>query len=171
METEKSEIRLEPGGGERVVLSFRLGGQLYGFDVTGAEEVWITAAGPVKPLAEAGPAVEGVLRLRGQVAFVVDLPEYLSGTHRPLSPRDLFLAVRLRGGSLVVYRVQAVAGIDYLTSREIRGLGQGEGGISAGTALCGGDEVALLDMEKIAEVLLPGDGQDAGRKDREAYEQ
>lgn len=157
---EKSEILLEPGDGERIILSVRLGGQLYGFDVTKAAEIWFTSASSVKPLAEAGPAVEGMLRLRGQTAFVVDLPSYFSGAGRPHDPRDLFLAIRLGGRPPVVFRVQSVAGIDCLSGREVRRADPGESGISAGTALCAGEEVSLLDIVKIAEALLPLEGQE-----------
>src|SRR5437588_10594891 len=86
----------------REILVFEVDGRRYGLPASEVQELLRAVA--IVPLPLAGPAVEGVVNLRGRVVPVFDLRVRLGLPARAVAPSD-HLIVAQSGGRLVALRV------------------------------------------------------------------
>jgi purine-binding chemotaxis protein CheW len=134
------------------VVGFVLGGELHGLPVSDVDEVVEDAA--IHPLPRGGPALLGILRLRGELIPVFDVGPALG---LPPQPREGRVVVVVRGEGDRAFGVAADAADDVLSLPQLH---QPPGGgdlerILLGVGRAGGRLVTVLDPAGIVRGITP----------------
>lgn len=129
-------------------LLFRVGGSVYGCDITEAREIIPLRA--MTRLPGAPPFVRGLINMRGTIVTVLDLGMRLAARREPIVEGSMLL-VRHRE-RLVGLVVDEVADVRVLDVEAAEG---GTDGIVRGVATADGSPVVVLDLDAlIRQVLL-----------------
>ncbi len=151
----------EPGIDERKVVTFTLGGQMFGIDMRAIVEIreWEEPT----PLPGVPPYIKGVTNLRGAVVPVVGLAERLGWEPSPLHARSCVLVAHV-GGKQAGFLVDELADIVVINAADIQpapDTGVNENHVVAGLARIehrqhgnetGDAMVLLLDLDAISLV-------------------
>ena len=156
MEKEKEGILLESGTNEIEIMKFTIQGEFYGINVAKVKEIMMSEK--VKMMPHAHPVVEGIFKPRDILITVIELGYYLTGEDLGHKPRDLFIVTNFNKMT-VAFRVQSIEGISRISWKDIqkpdKTLSHGEEGVATGIAQCAGEQVTILDFEKIVAEIAP----------------
>ena len=150
---DTNEARVEEGS--RKVLTFSLGGEVYGVDILRVKE--IRGWSPVTRIPQSSAAVLGVLNLRGVVVPIFDLRVRFALQSAEFTPMTVVIVLSLRTPTgqrevgVVVDAVKDVVDLDAADIKpapEVGGIGSGE--FIAGIATHDEQMLILLDAESIA---------------------
>jgi len=128
-------------------LLFRVGGSVYGCDITEARE--IIPLRPMTRLPGAPAFVRGLLNIRGTIVTVLDLGVRLDAGRAPITDGSILL-VRHRE-RLVGLVVDEVADVRVLDVDADEGGGEG---IVRGLATADGSPVVVLDLDTLIKQVL-----------------
>ena len=128
-------------------LLFRVGGSVYGCDITEARE--IIPLRPTTRLPGAPAFVRGLLNIRGTIVTVLDLGVRLDAGRAPITDGSILL-VRHRE-RLVGLVVDEVADVRVLDVDANEGGGEG---IVRGVATADGSPVVVLDLDTLIKQVL-----------------
>jgi purine-binding chemotaxis protein CheW len=133
-------------------LLFRVGTDLYGSEVTDAQEVI-----PLRPTTRipGAPAfVRGLINMRGTIITVLDLAVRLDGTRAP-TPDGSILLVRHRGGDRMVgIIVDEVLDVRSLSIDADSTAGGARSAIARGVATVDDATVVILDLDVLISQVL-----------------
>jgi two-component system chemotaxis response regulator CheV len=152
----KQDILLESGTNEIEIMEFKIGNNLFGINVAKVREIIMPC--DIKPMPNAHPAVEGVIKPRDMVLTLVDLPKYLNITTTNEGDRNLFIVTNFNQLN-IAFRVHTVVGIDRISWTAIQKpdntIYGGDDGVATGLAQCEDRLITILDFEKIVADISP----------------
>lgn len=152
----KQEILLESGTNEIEIMEFKIGNNVFGINVAKVKEIIMPC--PIKPMPNAHPSIEGVIKPRDMVITLVDLPEYLNLPPSESDERNLFIVTNFNQMH-IAFRVHNVVGIDRISWTDIekpdKTIYGGQDGVATGIAQCEGRLITILDFEKIVADISP----------------
>jgi two-component system chemotaxis response regulator CheV len=152
----KQDILLESGTNEIEIMEFKIGNNLFGINVAKVREIIMPCE--IKPMPNAHPAVEGVIKPRDMVLTLVDLPKYLNITTTNEGDRNLFIVTNFNQLN-IAFRVHTVVGIDRISWTAIQKpdntIYGGDDGVATGLAQCEDRLITILDFEKIVADISP----------------
>jgi purine-binding chemotaxis protein CheW len=132
-------------------LLFRVGANLYGCDITEAQE--IIPLRPMTRLPGAPAFVRGLINMRGTIVTVLDLGVRLDPTRAPAQEGSILLVRhRDRLVGLVVEEVADVRALEWETGD--RAASVGGGAIVKGVATVDGAAVVVLDLDALIKQVL-----------------
>ena len=152
---QTSEHSMEAaGGGTRQVLTFSLGGEVYGVDILRVKE--IRGWSPVTRIPRSTEAVLGVLNLRGAIVPIIDLRVRFALRTAEFTPVTVIIVLSLRTQDgqrecgIVVDSVQDVADITPENVRPAPSLNAGDASeFIEGITTCDEKMLILLDADKL----------------------
>jgi two-component system chemotaxis response regulator CheV len=137
-------------------MEFKIGNNLFGINVAKVREIIMPC--DIKPMPNAHPAVEGVIKPRDMVLTLVDLPKYLNITTTNEGDRNLFIVTNFNQLN-IAFRVHTVVGIDRISWTAIQKpdntIYGGDDGVATGLAQCEDRLITILDFEKIVADISP----------------
>ena len=141
-------------GGTRQVLTFSLGGEIYGVDILRVKE--IRGWSPVTRIPRSTPAVLGVLNLRGAIVPIIDLRVRFALRAAEFTPITVIIVLSLhtddgqRECGIVVDSVQDVADITPDNVRPAPSMNAGDSSeFIEGITTCDEKMLILLDADKL----------------------
>ncbi len=153
---DKQEILLESGTNEIEIMEFKIGDNVFGINVAKVKEIIMPC--PIKPMPNAHPSIEGIIKPRDIVITLVDLPGYLNLPPSAPDERNLFIVTNFNQLN-IAFRVHTVVGIDRISWTDIekpdKTIYGGSDGVATGIAQCAGRLITILDFEKIVADISP----------------
>jgi purine-binding chemotaxis protein CheW len=154
MQTNNQSVDAAAGGGARQVLTFSLGGEIYGVDILRVKE--IRGWSPVTRIPRSTAAVLGVLNLRGAIVPIIDLRVRFALRTAEFTPITVIIVLSLhtqdgqRECGIVVDSVQDVADIAPDNVRPAPSMNAGETSeFIEGITTCDEKMLILLDADKL----------------------
>jgi purine-binding chemotaxis protein CheW len=161
MQTNERSVETVAASGTRQVLTFSLGGEIYGVDILRVKE--IRGWSPVTRIPRSAESVLGVLNLRGAIVPIIDLRVRFALRAAQFTPVTVIIVLSLhtsegqRDCGIVVDSVQDVADIAPGHIRPAPGLNAGDTSeFIEGITTCDEKMLILLDVDKlVARELTP----------------
>lgn len=163
-------ILLESGTNELEIVEFSVGQSNYGINVIKVKEIIIPIE--VTPIPHAHPAIEGIVKIRGEVMPVVNMETVLGVPASANPDTDRFIVCEFNK-TKVIFKVHSVSRIHRISWNQIEKPGEmytGVDGLTIGIIHIEDKMTLLLDYEKIVVDINPGTGinvervKDMGRK-------
>jgi purine-binding chemotaxis protein CheW len=136
---------------QRELITFQVGGQLFGLDIMAIRE--IRAWSPVTRLPQVPPYVSGVVNLRGTVLPVYDLAARLGWAATEATPRNPIIVTDIGGQTrgLIVDSVNDIVALPSDSLQQPEGAAhEGIVRFIEGLAPLGDDMVIVLDLAALA---------------------
>ncbi len=156
---KKNEILLESGTNELEVMEFTIGDRHFGINV--AKIVEIMQYGPVTPMPNSNPFVEGIFKPRDKIMTVIDLGSYMGFPASDTIERSIFIITNFNKSN-TAFHVHAVDGIHRISWESIEKpdptIYGGEEGLATGIARFDNRLITILDFEKILADISPDTG-------------
>ena len=161
MQTNERSVEAAAAGGTRQVLTFSLGGEVYGVDILRVKE--IRGWSPVTRIPRSTAAVLGVLNLRGAIVPIIDLRVRFALRAAEFTPVTVIIVLSLRTEDgqrecgIVVDSVQDVADITPENVRPAPSMNASDTSeFIEGITTCDEKMLILLDADKlVARDLTP----------------
>lgn len=161
MQTNERSVETVASGDSRQVLTFSLGGEIYGVDILRVKE--IRGWSPVTRIPRSSAAVLGVLNLRGAIVPILDLRVRFALRAADFTPVTVIIVLSLRTDDgqrecgIVVDSVQDVADISPENIRPAPSVNGGDASeFIEGITTCDDKMLILLDADKlVARDLAP----------------
>jgi purine-binding chemotaxis protein CheW len=154
MQTTERSVEAAANSGTRQVLTFSLGGEIYGVDILRVKE--IRGWSPVTRIPRSTAAVLGVLNLRGAIVPIIDLRLRFALRTADFTPITVIIVLSLhtadgqRECGIVVDSVQDVVDIAHDHVRPAPSMGAGETSeFIEGITTCDEKMLILLDADKL----------------------
>jgi purine-binding chemotaxis protein CheW len=161
---KESQVEAGAGNGDsRKMLTFSLGGEVYGVDILRVKE--IRGWSPVTRIPQSASSVLGVLNLRGTVVPIIDLRLRFGMKSAEFTPITVIIVLSLNNGSgqrevgIVVDSVKDVVDIDVASIKPAPSMSSaGTNGFIEGIATYDEQMLILLDAECLASKEQPTTG-------------
>ena len=161
MQTNERSVEVAASGGTRQVLTFSLGGEIYGVDILRVKE--IRGWSPVTRIPRSTAAVLGVLNLRGAIVPILDLRVRFALREAEFTPVTVIIVLSLRTADgqrecgIVVDSVKDVADITPDNIRPAPSMNVGDTSeFIEGITTCDEKMLILLDADRlVARDLAP----------------
>lgn len=155
---EKKGILLESGTNELEIVEFGLGSNHFGINVIKVKEIINPV--PVTVVPHSHPAVEGIIKIRGEVVPVVSLAKVLGFPESDDPSKDKFIVCEFNK-TKIVYHVHTVSQIHRISWEQIEKPNEITTGLEShviGVIHMNEEMVLLLDYEKVVVDINPESG-------------
>ncbi|MDR2899770.1 MAG: chemotaxis protein [Clostridiales bacterium] len=156
-----SDILLEAGTNELMIMEFSIDGRSYGINVAKVSE--IMQYQPVTPVPNSSKFVEGVFKPRDNIITVIDLPLYLGLSPSRPGNKDIMIITNFNNvnNAFHVHNVEMIHRISWTAmEKPDETIYNNVDNVTIGIARIGEKLINILDFEKIMAEIGPGTGLD-----------